>query len=412
MRSGAMNYMHEIAGADAVAKGEAPVISGVRVLAPYRLQIHLTRPLGDLTARLTMIFFCPVLPNTPIDPRGIDNPAGSGPYYIAERVVNQQIVLRRNPYYRGDRPANVDQIVYTVGVDPEVCLAAVERDQIDLCLGPAALPDSAQRGLAEKYGINRPTGRYFVAGVLSSFAFAFNHDRPAFDGPGQIPLKKAINYALDRHALARAFGYLGGRRTDRMLPPALERTERSYPISGADPATARRWFARAQHKPRELVLYTINTSFGVGFAEVFKFNLKQIGIDVTVRYFDLAAMAKKVGNPGEPFDVVFQPWTVDYADPAGFFVPLLHGASVRLTGTSNWAHFDDPTINRRIDAANRLTGEARRTAWAKLDADLMRDNPPWAPFLHRNHRTLVSSNVGCFFPHPVYREDLAAICKK
>ena len=111
MRSGAMNYMREIAGADAVIEGRGARNLGSRVLAPYRLQIQLTRPLGDLTARLTMIFFCPILPNTPIDPRGIDNPAGSGPYYIAERVVNQRIVLRRNPYYRGDRPANVDQIV-------------------------------------------------------------------------------------------------------------------------------------------------------------------------------------------------------------------------------------------------------------------------------------------------------------
>jgi hypothetical protein len=42
----------------------------------------------------------------------------------------------------------------------------------------------------------------------------------------------------------------------------------------------------------------------------------------------------------------------------------------------------------------------------------MRDNPPWAPFLHRNQRNFVSKSVGCFFLHPVYREDLAAICKK
>ena len=123
-------------------------------------------------------------------------------------------------------------------------------------------------------------------------------------------------------------------------------------------------------------------------------------------------MAERVGTRGEPFDVVFQPWTVDYADPAAFFVPLLDGESLGPTGNSNWAYLDDPKVNARIDAANRLTGEARRRAWAELDADLMRNDPPWAPFLHRNHRTLVSSSVGCFFVHPVYRDDLAAICKK
>ena len=353
MRSRAKNYMHEIVGADAVADGEAHTISGVRVLGPYRLQIRLTRPLGDLTARLTMIFFCPVLPGTPVDPHGMDNPAGSGPYYVAERIVNQRIVLKRNPYYRGDRPANVDEIVYTVGLDPEECLAAVERNQIDLCLGPAALPDSAHRGLAAKYGVNRPDGRYFVAPVLSSFAFAFNHERPAFDGPGQIPLEKAINYALDRHALARVFGYLGGRRTDRMLPPALGRTEGLYSITGADPVTARKWLARARHKPTQLVLYTINTSFGVGFAQVFGFDLKQIGIDVTVKYFDLAAMAERVGTRGEPFDVVFQPWTVDYADPP---LSSCRCSTARAWGRLATATGRTSTIRRSTRASTPRTG--------------------------------------------------------
>ena len=62
--------MREIVGADAVIDGKATSISGVRVLGRYRLQIRLTKPLGDFTARLTLPFFCPVLPDTPIDPPG------------------------------------------------------------------------------------------------------------------------------------------------------------------------------------------------------------------------------------------------------------------------------------------------------------------------------------------------------
>jgi ABC-type oligopeptide transport system substrate-binding subunit len=98
--------MREIEGAAAMIDGDAKRISGIRVLGRYRLQVRLTKPVGDLTARLTMPFFCPILPNTPIEPQGIDNTPGSGPYYIAERIVNQRIVLRRNTYYRGNRPAN------------------------------------------------------------------------------------------------------------------------------------------------------------------------------------------------------------------------------------------------------------------------------------------------------------------
>ena len=176
--------MHEIVGADAVVDGKARVISGIRVLGRYRLQMRLTKPLSDFAARLTIPFFCPVLPNTPVDPAGIDNPAGSGPYYVAERIPNRQLVLRRNPYYRGGRPANVDQVVWTVGQSREECLAATEQDRIDSCV-VQGLPFGAYRGLAETYGVNRPGGRFFVEPSLTTWYFAFNHERPAFKGPAR-----------------------------------------------------------------------------------------------------------------------------------------------------------------------------------------------------------------------------------
>ena len=65
-----------------------------------------------------------------------------------------------------------------------------------------------------------------------------------------------------------------------------------------------------------------------------------------------------------------------------------------------------------MEAANRLTGAARRKAWADLDADLMRNNPPWAPIVHLQRRTFVSRSFGCFVVHPVYGVDIAAACKK
>ena len=159
LRSPATGFMREIAGAVAVMEGKAQTISGVRVLGRYRLQIQLTRALGDFTARLTLPFFCPVLPKTPVDPSGIDNPPGSGPYYVAEWIANRRMVLKRNPFYRGGRPANVDQIVWTVVASPEACLLATEQNRIDTCVG---VPPTATRRLARKYGINRPGGRFFV----------------------------------------------------------------------------------------------------------------------------------------------------------------------------------------------------------------------------------------------------------
>jgi ABC-type oligopeptide transport system substrate-binding subunit len=406
LASPAAAYMREIVGARAVMDGDARTISGVRVLDRYRLQIRLTRPLGDFTARLTMPFFCPILPNTPIDPKGIDNPAGSGPYFVAERTVNQRIVLRRNPHYRGGRPANVDEIEWTIGATLQECQRAVEDDRVDFCGVPGAAP-AASRALADQYGVNRPGGRLFVRPSLATWALVFNHARPAFRGTDQIPLKKAINFAIDRPAMVRPFGYLGGKRTDQLLPPPLARAEKLYPLGGADVRTAQRWYARARFKPTRLVYYTAATPAWVEVAQILRFDLAQLGIDLEVKYFSLSSLAEKAETPGEPFDLVNLGWSIDYADAATFFVPLLGRDGIR-TGIN----LDDARLQRRIDAANRLTGEARARSWADLDVDVMRDNPPWAPFMHIQSRILVSPSVGCVVLHPVIAVDITALCKR
>lgn len=411
LRSPATPYLREIVGAAAVIAGKAQTISGVRALEPYRLRIRLTRPVGDLNARLTMAFFCPILPGMAVDPKGVDNPAGSGPYYVAERIVNQRVILKRNPYYRGKRPANVDEIVWTFGMSQEACLAATEEDRIDLCV-EFGIPQTAYRRLADTYGVNRPGGRFFVSPRLDVWYFAFNHDRPAFKGRGQIPLKKAINYAIDRRALGKTFGYLGGTVDDQLLTPTLGRNEAMYPLAG-DPAQARRWLGRAARKPAKLVLYAFTDRPGnVAAAQVFAANMKRIGIDVEVKYFEQLTQVQKVGTRGEPFDVAMLAWTTDYADPAAYFEPLLTGANIAPTGNLNAAYFDDPRINARIAAAGRLRGAPRRKAWADLDVDLMRNNPPWAPYFHTTRPNFVSQSYGCFLYHPFYGVDLAAACKK
>jgi ABC-type oligopeptide transport system substrate-binding subunit len=405
MHSAAVVYMHGIVGADAVIDGKATTISGVQVLGPYRLRIRLTKPLGDFTARLTMPFFCPLLPNMPIGPAGINDLAGSGPYHVAERIVNQRIVLKRNPLYRGGRPANVDQIVYTLVESADACRVAVEQDRIDIC-PQTVFSDAAYREIVARYGINREGGRFFVRPNLATWYFAFNHDRPAFNGPGQIPLKKAINYAIDRPALARAFGYLSGRRTDQMLPPALGRDASIYPLGGADPATARRWLKKAKFQPAKLVLYSGSGPIGVEVGQVFAFQLKQIGIEVEVKYFDQAALNLKAAIRGEPYDIVLYGWGADYPDPAGLMGALL--SDLRPTDNLNVSYFDDAKTKARIAAADRLTGEARRKAWAELDIDLMRSNPPWAPFTHGVSRAFISKSYGCFHSEL----DLAPACKR
>jgi peptide/nickel transport system substrate-binding protein len=253
-----------------------------------------------------MPFFCPIAANAP--PQEIHDPLGSGPYYIASRVPNRQTVLRRNAFYWGPRPASVDRVIWSVGLGFEACREAEERNATDYCV--AGIPSAEYAELAAMYGINKKDGQFFFSPTLSTFYFAFNHDRPAFKGQGQIPLKQAINWALDRPSLVRTAGYLGGKRTDQILPPAMARAASIYALGGVTDrslAKARALLAKAKLKPTSLVLYT-RTIDGPR-VQIFQFNLKRLGIDVDVKYFSsFGPMLPRAGVRGEPYDVIFAAW--------------------------------------------------------------------------------------------------------
>ncbi len=408
LESPATAYLHEIVGADAVINGKAQSISGVRTVGRYTLQIRTTRLVPDLASRLTMPLFCPIATNTRL--QEIDDPLGSGPYYVTSYIANRQILLERNRFYRGPRPANVDQVVATASLGLEACRQAVERGEQDYCefLSPSAIKE-----VAAKYGINR--GRVFFNPTLGTNYFAFNHDRPAFRGRGQIPLKKAINWAIDRRALVATRGYLGAKRTDQILPPGMGRKASVYPLGTSTEkslARARALLAKARFKPTRLVLYTSNSAFGSSVAQIFQFNLKRLGIDVEIKYFSLATLFEKMGTRGEPFDVGFGSFAVDYADPISFF-STLDGDNIRRVGNSNIAYYDRPRYNRAIERTERLSGAARRRSWADLDIEMMRDDPPWAPYLNFTQLEFVSKGLGCYVFQPVVgRLDIAATCKK
>jgi peptide/nickel transport system substrate-binding protein len=359
-----------------------------------------------------MPFFCPIATNTP--PRQIDDPLGSGPYYVASRVPNRQVVLERNRFYSGPRPAYVDRTVWTMTGGREACRVAVEQDQLDYCAG-AGIPSEDYAEIVPKYGINRKGGQFFFNPTLSMGFLAFNHDRPAFKGSRQISLKQAINWAIDRPALVRASGFLGGKRTDQILPLALGHDTRLYPLGGVTERTlakARTLLSRARVKPARLVLYAPNFEPPALQAQIVGFDLRRLGIDVEIQYFDNGALFGKLGTRGEPFDMVLTAWVPDYGDGVAFFGPLLDGNNITPTDSTNFAYFDRPTYNHEIGRIERLRGSARREAWAELDVEMMRDDPPFAPIYNGVKRDLVSRSFGCYLYHPVYGLDIAAACKK
>lgn len=410
MQSGGSGFFADIVGAQAMLDGKATTASGIKVSGSH-LIITLNKPAPDFLARIAMPFVCAVPPNLPHDPNGVNTLPGAGPYYIAARTPNKSITLKRNPNYHGKRPHNVDTIQYTIGNSLDATQLRLESGATDL----GGVNATAYAGLAAKYGVNKT--RFYVKPNLGVWYLAFNHDRPLFKTGGvhgNVPLKQAINYALDRHALVIQSGAFSGRRTDQVLPPGMQgfKACNCYPTVKPPNFAKAKQLAAGHTGDGNAVLYTFTASYGPLWAQIIQFDLKQIGLNVDVKPFARAVEFQKAGTKGEPFDMEIDGWSADYPDPYDFINVLLSGETIQDSNNNNHAYFNDPVFNKRMDQAALLSGSARYSAYGQLDVDMMKQAAPWAPIRNPFNRYFVSAHLGCFTYNNVYGNDLPADCKK
>jgi YVTN family beta-propeller protein len=410
MEAFAGTVVADVVGADDYMAGRAPRVAGLSARG-NKLVIRLERPIPDLTARLAAPYFCAVPPSTPVTRTGVDAVPSAGPYYVASHVPGRSLVLRRNPNYDGPRPHRVAELLYTFGVPEEKAVAAVQAGRADYVeVNPpnftAGLPPERRQRLIERYGPRSEAARagrqqLFTQPSLSTYSFVFNTHRGPFTDPR---LRRAVNFAMDRRALAaHTGGSEAGQPTDQIVPPGVPGFEDAaiYPLGAPDLASARRLAGDAR---RQAVLYTCKLPGCTRHAQILKSNLRAIGIDLEVRQFIIPELFKRLEDPREPFDIGYSNWFVDYVDPFNYINVQYAGEGIRP------GLFDDPEYARRMADAADLSGEARLRAYAKLDRDLTADAAPAATFATGVSTYFLGARMGCQVLHPLYGLDLAALC--
>jgi peptide/nickel transport system substrate-binding protein len=388
----------------------SPALQFLRDVVAYRasghtLTLRLRRPAPDLVARLAMPFFCVVPAGTPIVERGLDTIPSAGPYYVAARTPGLSVTLKRNPHYSGTRPHHVDEIDVSVFHDGYGSVREIDTGDADYDIH--GVPGGLRQELALRYGVNGT--RFFAHPMVETDSIVLNTSRPLFR---DASVRRAVAYAIDREALTHAIGFLPGKVTDQILPPAIPgyRNVEIYPFK-ADVQTARKLMG---NRRATAVLYLTDNPLDVSVATVLIRQLARIHIDVTVKPFRTAEYDRRIHRRGEPFDLALSGWVADYLDPYNFINVQLSGRNIPASNNQNLSHFDDPIFNRRMEAAARLSGSRRYAAYARLDADLMRQAAPIIPYANEYKLEFVSKRTGCIVlaPGAASGLDFAAVCLK
>jgi YVTN family beta-propeller protein len=414
MRGAASYVLPTIAGEPAFLAGKARHISGI-VADGERLTIRLTATTPDLLARLAVPFFCVVPSNTPVDPNGVPSIPSAGPYYVASYIPDQELVLRRNPNYRGPRPRHLAEIVYAIGIGQARGEAMVQHRQSDYAVdGPPAADQQRLLKAQATSSSARGRVRFLAYPSLTIRYLALNTRRKLF---GHARLRRAFSYAIDRSELARVLRRTlskredeGGQPTDSYLPPGVPGGPgRQLYSFHAEPREARRV---AGYLHAAAVLYTCDTAPCQQVAAVLSSDLGRIGIRLRVKTFPGGVLYQKATLPKAPYDILAYGWSPDWLDPANVLGPFLDTSAIGTPNNANFANFSDRRYAARFAAASRLYPPERYRAFTRLVRELERRASPLVAYSVDASYNLFSSRLGCQLYQPLYGVDLGALCVK
>jgi len=167
------------------------------------------------------------------------NTDGAGPYMLDKgaSVTGDHYTYVPNPYYWNKGAVHWKKVVVRVITNPTTALSALETGQVQVALGQPV----SSVGAATKGGLKN-------SAPLTLFLALSLNDRNGKVAPalGDVRVRQALNYAIDRKAVAAVVGAGLGRPTDQMAVPGDDsydpKLDNAYPY---DPARAKQLLAAA-----------------------------------------------------------------------------------------------------------------------------------------------------------------------
>ena len=403
-------FASDIAGVAAYRAGKSAHISGVRAQG-NTLSITLVKPDGDFLTRLSMPAFCPVPSSIPVHSKHYLTvpPPSAGPYYVSS-VQGDRTVLLQNPNYGGDRPRRPERIVLTNDIPTGKAVALANVGAVDLLpqdfdntsnlLTPGGILDRREGAASAAARAKRQRFYLYEAPLLDYIVL--NTNRPLFRN---ARLRRAVDYALDRRAMAASFGDAAD---DQIVPSAVPgfAPGRSYPVSGPDLKAARRLVG---NRPRHARLYFCNNPGQRPVASIVRSDLRRIGITVTI---DQGGQCPdRYDKRSRRADLILVDWLgSEERDPQPFLDQALarDGHFGSALGRGAWT---SPRFRHELQRARLLRGNARAVAYRRIVEQLMRA-APFAVYGSFVWSEYFSPKVGCkVFQGEYDLVDLGALCK-
>jgi len=338
-----------------------------------------------------------------------ENFISDGPYTITNYTPNVSYTLAKNPAWEQSSDPIRHQYFDAVDVTMGETATAVQEQ---LQTGAADMEWDTTVPSASVTGLVASKNPDFAADFFGGLTYlVFNTKSTADGGALQKPaVREALQYCVNKEHIVQVTGGPAiNKVSNQILPPAMtdgykEINPYPTPNNEGSPAKCKSELAAAGYKhgitltlvyannpPMPAQAVALQSDFQKGSVTI-----KLLEQPTQGAYFDyIETPSNKVH-----WDLAFGAWFPDWVGTGAqsYFSPLLDGRQYAV-GSTDYGDYNDPTVNKDIDAALSTGSLAKAGAnWAAADKYVMTKDPAWIPLLQQALPQFIGSNV----EHAIY----------
>ncbi len=365
--------LEKIDGAEERMKGKSEKTSGINALGKYKVSIKLKEPFAPFMSLLTTPA-CYILPSESKDLfKGGDffeKPAGTGPFYVKDRVRDSYIHLAANEDYFLGKP-KVGNILVRIITENLKAELEFECDSLDL---RQLYPSNYDRFK----NMPKYADRIVDVPALNTWYIGFNNQDVPFN---DVRIRKALNLLVDREKIIKAI--YSGRAVPAIgsIPPGISGYTSQDTGIGFNPEEGMKLLAQAGYtkdNPLRIELYQKAQQSAFEITRFLQGELKKYGVIIDIKPMEWSALKDAI-NKGEA-KAFFMNWFGDYPDGENFLNPLFHSKNWGSGG--NRARFKSEEIDRLLEEAVKITDENKRSqAYDEINRKVV-EQAPWIYLWH------------------------------
>jgi peptide/nickel transport system substrate-binding protein len=267
-------------------KSEVAALDSVDVIDPLTVRLNLKNPFAPLIAQLSDRAGLVASPKALQNPKGFDDaPACSGPFKMAERVIQDHITLVRDPNYWDAARIHIDKVEFRIIPDPAVRLANLRSGALDL----------AERILASDVAALKADPRFkvIVGPSIQYNAITIN----IANGTGGNPdfqkskeLRDAFDLSIDREAINQVLFAGNGVPDNQPQPVGNPFHSPDRPLKGRDIARAKELVKASGVAHPTLEMMVVNTSEQTQLAQMLQSMAAEAGIELKLKTLEFQTL--------------------------------------------------------------------------------------------------------------------------